>query len=145
LNQGPVLARGVALVTGGRVVATVMPDSGKVGQRVRVIQVATAPIDGSGYFVLRPDPTSRPLAAAIVKAISRNNSWVNLDLVETGADGKSAITSIPRQYVNASGTPFSLAEFRAAPGSGHWIGNGSSTKVDSKYEVVLPSFHGSNR
>jgi hypothetical protein len=144
-NEGPVLADGVAPVTGGRVVATVTPDSAKVGQRVRVIQVATAPIDASGNFVLRPDPTTRPLASAIVKAITSNNSWVNLDLTETGTDGKTAITSIPRQYVDASGKLFSLAEFRAAPGSGHWIGDGTgSTRVDPKYEVALPSAQGSH-
>jgi hypothetical protein len=127
-------------------VATVTPDSTKVGQRVRLIQVATAPVDASGNFVLRPDPTSRPLAAAIVKAIAKNNGWVNLDLLETGADGKTAITSIPRQYVDASGMPLSLAEFRAAPRSGHWIGNGADgTKVDPNYEIALPSAQGSHR
>ena len=143
-NEGPVLAGGVAPVSGGRVVATVMGDSARVGQRVRVTQVATAPIDASGNFVLRPDPTSRPLAAAIVKAISKNGSWVNLDLLETGADGKTAVSSIARQYVDAAGKPISLAEFRAAPGSGHWIGNATGgTTVDPKYEVVLPSSQGS--
>jgi len=96
-----------------------------------VSQVATAPIDASGSFVLRPDPTSSPLARAIRKAIARNNSWVNLDLYETGVDGKTATTSIARQYVDASGKPFSLAKFRSAPGSGHWIGNLSgSLRVD---------------
>lgn len=138
-NDGPVLAGGVAPVTGGSVVATVSADSGKVGTRVRVTQVATAPIDASGNFVLRPDPTSRPLAPAIVKAITNNNSWVNLDLLETGADGKTAITGIARQYVDASGKPISLAELRAAPGSGHWVGDGTGgTTVDPKYEVALP-------
>src|SRR4029077_192926 len=58
-NNGPVLADGVAPVTGGRVVATVMGDATRIGQRVRVTQVATAPIDASGKFILRPDPTSR--------------------------------------------------------------------------------------
>ena len=139
-NEGPVLAGGVAPVTGGRVVATVTPNSGKVGQRVRMIQVATAPIDASGNFVLRPDPTSRLLAPAIVEAIRNNNSWVNLTLLETGTDGKMAITSITRQYLDASGKPLSLAEFRAAPGSGHWIGDGNgSTTVDPKYEVAVHS------
>jgi hypothetical protein len=138
-NEGPVLAGGVAPVAGGRVVATVTRDSGKIGERVRVTQVATAPIDASGNFVLRPDPTSRPLARAIVEAITNNSGWVNLDLVETGADGKTAITGIPRQYVDASGKPLSLAEFRAAPDSGHWVGDGTgSTTVDPKYEVALP-------
>jgi hypothetical protein len=119
-----------------------MGDSEKVGQRVRVTQVAAAPIDASGNFVLRPDPTSRPLARAIVKAITTNNSWVNLDLTETGADGKTAVTGIARQYVDASGKPLSLADFRAAPGSGHWIGDGTgSTTVDPKYEVALHSPH----
>src|SRR4051812_10104205 len=121
LNEGPVLAGGVAPVTGGRVVATVTADSGKIGERVPMTQVATAPIDASGKFVLRPDPTSRALAPAIVEAITKNSSWVNLELFETGADGKMAITSIARQYVDSSGKPLSLAEFRAAPGSGHWI------------------------
>lgn len=144
-NGGPVLAGGVAPVSGGRVVATVTGDSAKVGQRVRVTQVATGPIDASGNFVLRPDPTSRPLAAAIIKAITKNNSWVNLDLFETGADGKVATTGIARQYVDAYGKPVSLAEFRAAPGSGHWIGNGTgSTTVDPRYEVALPSSQGSH-
>jgi hypothetical protein len=137
-NEGPVLAGGVAPVTGGRVVATVTPDSGKVGQRVPIIQVATAPIDASGNFVLRPDPTSRPLAAAIVKAITSNNSWVNLELFETGADGRNAITNVTRQYVDASGEPVSLAEFRAAPGRGHWLGDGTGgTTVNPRYEIVL--------
>jgi hypothetical protein len=145
-SNGPVLAGGVAPVSGGRVVATVTGDSAKVGQRVRITQVATAPINASGNFVLRPDPTSRALAAAIVKAITTNNSWVNLDLTETGADGKTAITGIARQYVDASGKPVSLAEFRAAPRSGHWVGDGTGgTTVDPKYEVALPSSHGSNR
>jgi hypothetical protein len=145
-NEGPILADGVAPVTGGRVVATVTADSGKVGQRVRVTQVATAPIDASGNFVLRPDPSSASLAPAIVEAITNNNSWVNLDLLETGADGKTAITAIPRQYVDTSGEPISLAEFRAAPGSGHWIGDGTgSTMVNPKYEVALPSSQDSHR
>jgi hypothetical protein len=145
-NVGPVLASGVALVTGGRIVATVTPDSGKVGKRVRMTQVAAAPIDASGNFVLRPDPNSRPLARALAEAIANNNSWVNLQLFETGADGKMAITAIARQYVDASGMPLSLAEFRAAPGSGHWIGDGvGSTTVNPKYEVALPSPQGSHR
>lgn len=144
-SEGPVLAGGVAPVAGGKVVATVTPDSGKVGQRVRMTQVAAAPIDASGNFVLRPDPNSRPLATAIVKAIKSNNSWVNLELLETGADGKTATTSIPRQYVDASGKPFSLVEFRAAPGSGHWIGDDTgTTTVNPKYEVALPSAQGSH-
>jgi hypothetical protein len=124
LNEGPVLAGGVAPVTGGRVVASVTPDSGKVGTRVRLTQIATAPIDASGNFVLRPDPTSRVLAPTIVEAI----------------------TSIARQYVDVSGKPLSLAEFRAAPGSGHWIGDGTGgTMVDPKYEVALPSSQGAHR
>ncbi len=136
-NKGPVLASGVAPVTGGTVVATVMPDLQKVGQRGRLIQVATAPIDASGNFVLRPDPSSGPLSSAIVKAIAGNNSWVNLDLSEMGADRKMAVTSITRQYVDASGKPVSLAEFRATPGSGHWVGDTGGTTVDPKYEVVI--------
>jgi hypothetical protein len=127
-------------------VATVTPDSGKIGKRVRMTQVATAPIDASGNFVLRPDPTSRALAPAIVEAIRNNGSWVNLQLFETGPDGKMAITDITRQYVNASGKPLSLAEFRAAPSSGHWIGDGTgNTTVDPKYEVALHSSQGSQR
>lgn len=47
-NDGPVLASGVAPVTGGRVVATVTPDTTKVGQRVRATQIAGAPSDASG-------------------------------------------------------------------------------------------------
>jgi hypothetical protein len=145
-NEGPVLAGGVAPVTGGTVVAMMTPDLRKIGERGRMIRVATAPIDASGNFVLRPDPTSRPLARAIVAAITKNGGWVSLDLSETGADGRVAITGIARQYVNASGKPLSLAEFRAAPGSGHWIGNGTgSTTVDPKYEVALPSSQGSHR
>ena len=144
-NNGPVLAGGVAPVIGGTVVATVTPDL-KLGQSAPEILIATAPIDASGNFVLRPAPTSRPLAAAIVKAITKNGGWVNLDLNETGADRKTAVTGVARQYVDASGKPFSLAEFRAAPGSGHWIGDGNgSTTVDSKYELVLRSSHGSHR
>jgi hypothetical protein len=139
-HEGPILATGVAPVSGGRVVATITPDLKKVGDSARSIQVATAPIDTSGNFVLRPAPSSRALAAVILKAIRTNHSWVNLDLSETGADGKAAITGVARQYVNDSGRPFSLAEFRAAPDSGHWLGNLSgSTTVDPKYEVVLPS------
>jgi hypothetical protein len=138
-NEGPVLASGVARVTGGTVVATVTPDSGAIGQSVRTIQVATAPVDASGKFVLRPDPASPRLARAIVTAITTNNSWVNLDLFETGADRKTAVTSVARQYVDASGKPFSLAEFRATPRSGHWVGNlAGSTTVDPKSEVTLP-------
>lgn len=139
-NEGPVLASGVAPVSGARVVATVGPELTKVGQSGRPTQVATARIDASGNFVLRPDPTSRPLARAIREAIAKNHSWVNLDLSETGADGKNAITGIARQYVDDSGKPFSLPEFRAAPRSGHWISNvtGSLT-VDPKYEITLPS------
>lgn len=145
-NVAPVLAGGVAPVARGRVVATVTPDTRKIGEHVRLIQVATAPIDASGNFVLRPDPTSPPLARAIVEAIRNNSSWVNFDLLETGADGKSAVTSIARQYVDPSGKPFSLAEFRATPGSGRWIGNGTgSTTVDPKDEVVLRSSRGSHR
>jgi hypothetical protein len=145
-DDGPVLAVGVAPVSGGRVVATLTPDSAKVGRRVRLTQVATGPIDASGNFVLRPDPTSRPLAPAIVQAMTNNGSWVNLQLFETGADGRMAITNITRQYVDKSGKPLSLAEFRAAPGRGHWIGDRNrSTRVDSKYEVALPPSRGSNR
>jgi hypothetical protein len=137
-NGGPTLAGGVAPVTGGTVVATVTPNVSKVGQRVRAIQVAAAPIDASGNFVLRPDPASRPLARAILDAIRHNNGWVNLDLVETGADGKSAVTTLARRYVDDSGKPVSLTEFRAAPAGGHWLGNGTGgTTVDPKYEVVL--------
>jgi hypothetical protein len=70
---------------------------------------------------------------------------VNLDLFESGADRKYATTSISRQYVDASGKPFSLAEFRAAPGSGHWIGDDTgNTTVNPKYEVSLGS-KGSHR
>ena len=142
-NNGPVLADGVAPVIGGTVVATVIPHL-KLGQSAPEIVIATAPIDASGNFVLRPAPASRALAAAIVKAITKNNGWVNLDLSETGADRKTAVTSFARQYVDASGKPFSLAEFRAAPGSGHWIGDGTgSTTVDPKSELVLPPARGS--
>lgn len=138
-NQGPVLAGGVAPVTGGRVVATVTPDTAKVRQTVRVTPVAAAPIDASGNFVLRPDPTSRPLARVVAEAIRKNNGWVNLELLETGADGRTAVTSITRQYVDASGTPLSPAEFRAAPASGHWVGDGTGgTTVNPKYEIALP-------
>ena len=133
------VAGGLVAGAGAVVGVGVPPHAGKIGERVRVIQVATAPIDASGNFVLRPDPTSRSLARAIVEAITNNSGWVNLDLVETGADGKTAITGIPRQYVDASGKPLSLAEFRAAPDSGHWVGDGTgSTTVDPKYEVALP-------
>ena len=143
-SEGPVLAGGVAPVTGGRVVATVMGDATRIGQRVRVTQVAAAPIDAPGNFVLRPDPGSRPLAAAIIRAITKNGGWVNLDLLETGAGGNTAITGIARQYVDASGKPLSLAEFRAAPGSGHWIGDRTGgTTVDPKYEIALPASQGS--
>jgi hypothetical protein len=138
-NAHPILAGGVAPVTGGRVVATVMGNAEQIGQRVRETQVAAAPIDASGNFVLRPDPTSRQLSAAIVGAIKKNGGWVNLDLSEAGADGRFAITGFSRQYVDASGKPFTLAEFRAAPGSGHWIGDGTGgTTVNPKVEVVLP-------
>jgi hypothetical protein len=44
--------------TGGRVVATVMPDLKKVGQSARPIPVATAPSDASGNFVFPPAPRS---------------------------------------------------------------------------------------
>jgi hypothetical protein len=145
-TQGPVLAGGVAPVRGGTVVATVGPDLENVGDSGRPTQVAAAPIDASGNFVLRPDPSSRPLARAIVKAIRTNNSWVNLELLETGADGKTALTGFGRQYVDPSGKPFSLAEFRAAPGSGHWIGDSTGgTTVDPKQEVVLRSARASHR
>jgi hypothetical protein len=139
-NQGPILASGVAPVTGGFVVATMPPDV-KVGQSAPVILIAKAPIDASGNFVLRPDPTARALSRATAKAIATNGGWVNLDLTETGADGKSAVTSITRQYVDASGKPLSLAEFRAAPRSGHWVGSGTgnTTAVDPKYEITLGS------
>lgn len=144
-NNGPVLADGVAPVTGGTVVATVIPHL-KLGQSAREIMIATAPIDASGNFVLRPAPASRALAAAIVKAITKNSGWVNLDLSETGADRKTAVTGFSRQYVDASGKPFSLAEFRAAPDSGHWIGDGTGgTTVDPKDELVLPSARSSHR
>ena len=127
-------------MTGGTVLATMIPDSAKVGQVVRLIRVASAPIDASGNFVLRPDPTSRPLAAAIVKAITKNGGWVNLGLQEDGADGKQAVTNISRQYVDASGKPFSVAEFRKAPESGHWIGDigTGGTTVKTASEVPTP-------
>jgi hypothetical protein len=137
-SKGPVLANGVAPVTGGEVVATLVPNAGKVGQKIRLTPVATAPIDASGRFVLRPDPTTRPLAAAIVVAIAHNSGWVNLQLEEDGSDGKMAVTNITRQYVDASGQPFSLAEFRTAPADGHWVGDGNGgTTVLRKYEIVV--------
>lgn len=137
-NEAPILASGVAPVTASHVDAMVTPATGKVGKQVGMTQVATAPIDASGNFVLRPDPTSRALAPAVVDAIANNNSWVNLQLFEFGADGKTAVTNIARQYVDASGRAFSLAEFRAAPASGHWVGDGGGgTKVNPKYEVPL--------
>jgi hypothetical protein len=145
-NDGPVLAGGVAPVSGGEVVATMIPRSAKVGQVVKLIQLGTAPIDSSGNFLLRPNPTSPPLARAIADAITHNGGWVNLDLNETGTDGRSALTSISRQSVDASGTPLSLAEFREAPGKGQWIGDGTgSTTVDPKYEFTLPRSRGSHR
>lgn len=138
-NEVSILASGVAPVTGGWVVATMTPDLQKDGQSARAILVAKAPIDASGNFVLRPDPTSPALNRAIATAIAKNGGWVNLDLTESGDDGKSAVTSITRQYVDASGKPLSVAEFRAAPHRGHWIGNGTgnTTTVDPKYETPL--------
>jgi len=148
----PLLASGVAPVTNGIVVATATPALQRVGASAPVIQVGTAPIDEAGNFALLPDPTSGPIAPLIATALARNNGWVNLDLLETGADGETTIQSIARQYVNAAGQPVSRAAFRAArdaaslgtagPGSGavgHWVGeegDDGSTTVGTEHAVL---------
>jgi hypothetical protein len=137
--EGPVLASGVAPVSSGTVVAGVMPDLTKVGQSGRMIEIATATIDASGRFVIRTDPSSRALLRVIAQAIRTNSGWVNIDLNEYGSGGKSAITSVSRRYVNASGQPLSLSELQAAPESGHWISDDDARglRVDPKYEILM--------
>jgi hypothetical protein len=149
----PVFASGVAPVTNGSVVAMATPNLTTVGSSAPAIQVATAPIDGAGNFVLQPDTTSGAMASLIAAALAQNNGWVNVDLVETGSNGATTIQSIARQYVDASGQPVSPAAFHAAShpqaprlhlkrgltassGLGHWVGNeadNGSTTVDPVY------------
>ena len=102
------------------------PEPEKAGRSFREIEFATATIDASGKFVIRTDPTSRPLIRAIAEAIRTNSGWLNVRLNEYGSDRKSALTGFPRQYVDASGKPFTLSELQAAPESGHWIGDDTS-------------------
>jgi hypothetical protein len=147
----PVLASGVAPVTGGTVTVTATPNLANVGDSGAPIQVATAPIDASGNFVLQPTTTSGALASLISSALAQNNGWVNLDLTETGADGTTTIQSITRQYVDSSGQPVSLSAFQSAEtagqtgttaptsGLGRWVGsqadNGSTT-VGPAYAAI---------
>ena len=152
----PVFASGVAPVTNGSVVAMATPNLATVGSSAPAIRVATAPIDAAGNFVLQPDTTSGAMASLIAAALAQNNGWVNLDLIETGANGETTIQSIARQYVDASDQPVPPAAFHAAwrqraphshlkkslaasSGLGHWLGdeadNGSTT-VDPAYAVI---------
>jgi hypothetical protein len=76
---------------------------------------------------------------------TRSNSHPSLATTANRDTPVLDATSIARQCVEASGEPFSLAEFRTAPDGGHWIGDGTGgTTVDPKYEVALPSSRGSH-
>ncbi len=128
MNEGPVLVSGVTPFTSGTVVATVPVAATKpIVASIPLARVATAPIDASGRFVLRANPTRGPLAGSIVNAIKSNPRWfgdwlsVNIEARQGGHSRKAVSRDSYEEYVEASGHPFSLAEFRAAPGSGHWV------------------------
>jgi hypothetical protein len=117
MNDGPVLVRGVTPFTNGTVVATVPTVATGSTASIPMAQVATAPIDASGKFVLRANLTSGPLAQSIA------DGWlvVNIEARQGGASRKAVSSDFDEEYVNASGNAFSLAKLRAAPGSGHWL------------------------
>jgi hypothetical protein len=143
----PVLATGVAAVANGLVTATATPNLQHIGDRAPAVEVATAPVDGAGNFVLRADPNAGQMASVVAKAIADNNGWVNLDLTEIGADGKTTIQSISRRFVNGSGQVVSAAALQkagpAASGLGHWAGEegagGSATVPAENVVVTQPS------
>jgi hypothetical protein len=146
----PLLASGVAPVTGGTVTASVTPDLTNVGDSASEIQVATAPIDASGNFALQPTLTSGAMASVISSAIAGNNGWVNLDLTEIGTNGAATIQSISRQYVDAFGNPIPLGDFQTAlaeaaagetpnTGIGHLVGaEGDSGSITVDPNVSAP-------
>jgi hypothetical protein len=136
----PVLATGVAPLTNGIVTATAEPVLQNVGDSAPVMQIASAPIDASGNFTVRADPNTGAMASAVAHAVATNNGWVNLDLVEVGANGETTVQSISRQFAGVSGQPLP----GAAPGtaaarsltSGHWAGEDGTTKVGPAYVKI---------
>lgn len=129
-TNNPVLASGVAPVTSGKVIATVTPNLA-VGQSAKPIQVASAPIDAHGNFTLPADPGTQPLAGIIKKALVDTNGWVNLDLIEMGANGETATQAVSRQFVTPSGLPISSTDIASAgvnAGSlGEWNGSDATS------------------
>jgi hypothetical protein len=103
----PVLASGNVPVSGGVIVATVMPDLVEGGAAKPVIVVAEAPVDASGNYVLTASPTSGEMVSALARAAT-NGGWVNLDLTATGTNGKMVIESTSRRFTG-----------------GQWISDGS--------------------
>lgn len=140
----PVLATGVAPVTNGVVTASITPATQTIGDTVRPAEVASAPIDSAGNFVMPADPGSGAMASVVQDALAKNNGWVNLDLTAIGANGETAVQSIARQFVNDSGQTVTGGKLRtagsAASGLGHWTGeegDDGSTSVDPvQYAVV---------
>jgi hypothetical protein len=119
MNEGPVLVSGVTPFTSGTVVATVQVAATKPIASIPLAQVATAPIDASGRFVLRANPTFGPLADAIRQG--DGEVAVNIEARQGGASRKAVSVDFWEFFVGASGKPLSVAKFRAAPGSGHWL------------------------
>lgn len=135
----PVLATGVAPVTGGTVTATVAPGLQNVGDSAQVPPVASASIDPSGNFTVRADPNTGAIASAVAHAIAANDGWVNIDLTEVGANGEMTIQSISRQFVGGSGQPVVGAASKkshTASGVGHWAGENGTTRVGSSYTKI---------
>jgi hypothetical protein len=84
------------------------------------------------------------MASVVAAALAKNNGWVNLDLMEIGANGETAIQSIARQFTDGSGQAVSAAAIQSAGANtsplGHWAGEegqqGSTTVNPSEYAVV---------
>jgi hypothetical protein len=104
----PVLASGNVPVSGGVIVATVMPDLVEGGPAKPVIVVAEAPVDASGNYVLTASPTRGEMVSALARAAT-NGGWVSLDLTATGTNGKMVIQSTSRRFTG-----------------GQWISDGSN-------------------
>ena len=145
----PVLATGVAPtgVTSGIVTATVEPPLQNVGDSGQAITVASAPISASGGFVLTADPGVGSMESVVNDAIANNGGWVNMDLIETGANGETTIQSVSRQFVSSSGQMVSATSIDGAGAGasslGSWSGDeadNESTTIDpTQYAVVVPA------
>ena len=148
VGPDPVLASGVAPagVANGFVTALVHPDLKQVGATGQVTTLASAPIDASGNFTLTANPAAGAMAAAVARADANNGGWLNMDLVETGANGEVVVQGASRQYAS-SGQMVPLSSIQsvapaAAASLGSWrsdpeSSDGGTTTVDpSEYAVV---------